>query len=319
MADDISAAPAEGAAEQPSNEAIESQLAAFDFDDSTGPAGLEPKKKEPPRSAESTDAQPAGEEQVEESASEEDDPEINLRDNRKVKLSELKRNFHPEFQQHLDQFAQQREQFQKAVQGFSYGQQQTAGLLQHAVETLQARMPRAPDPSLIDSDPFEYNRLRAKWEVAQAELGQVAAARNAVIQQQHVQQAHARQQRMRQEADAAVRSLPDLRDPVKFAKFSEDMRNLAAKIGYRPHEVAGVTDHRILRLVNLALQGEKAMAALESAKAKMKAAAIPEVQTPQKRRSSAQVASESLRAKMDRLRKNPNSSKAAEDALSQWD
>ena len=112
-----------------SKEALESKLASFDFGDA------EPPKK---KSADDDAAQPkeagddeamatvAAEAKAEQPATEDDDPEETLRDGRKVKRSELKRGYRPDWEARIQQHMQREQAFAQATNGFNQAQQQTA-------------------------------------------------------------------------------------------------------------------------------------------------------------------------------------------------
>jgi hypothetical protein len=315
----------EPASNDASNEALESKLASFDFGDA------EPPKK---KSADDDAAQPkeagddeamatlAGEAKAEQPAQpEDDDPEETLRDGRKVKRSELKRGYRPDWEQRIQAHMQREQAFAQATHGFNQAQQQTAGLLQQAVEVVASRMPQAPDPNLVDTDPFEYQRRKLIYDTEKAKLDDIVVRRDAFMRQTQQQQYQATQRQLLHEREATLRSLPDLRDPVKAAKFVEGVKTLGAELGYTPVELAQVRDHRLMKLINLALEGKQMKAAYEKARAKLKenAAKAVEVQTPQRRRTPSSVAADVMNAKIKRLAKSPNSSQAAVDVLSQFD
>jgi len=298
------------------NEAIEDKLSSFDFDKGTGPESQPEPKSEDEAAVESL----AGEEKADPQEKEqEEDPEFVLRDNTKVKLSELKKNYRPNYEQEAKVRAEREQTYAREIASFNASQQQMAMLLQQAATVVQARMPKAPDPRLADEDPIEYLRLKTHFEQGLSELNKIRQA-----QQQHhhravFHQRQAQQQYLNQESQAALQAMPILRDKVKAAQFIEDTKALASQLGYKPDIVNQITDHRQLKLIEMALEGQRLKGSLEKAKAKLKEAqARPvEVQEPsRKRRTSAQVSGDEIRAKMSQLRKNPNSAKAAEAVLS---
>lgn len=316
----------EPASNDASNEALESKLASFDFGDAEPP---EPRKKPAgddkaqPQEAGDDEAMAtlAGEAKAEQPAPEDDDPEEVLRDGSKVKRSELKRGYRPDWEQRINAHMQREQAFARATHGFNQAQQQTAGLLQQAVEVVASRMPQAPDPSLVDTDPFEYQRRKLIYDTEKAKLDDIVVRRDAFMRQTQQQQYQTTQRQLLHEREATLRALPNLRDPVKAAKFVEGVQNLGAELGYTPVELAQVRDHRLMKLINLALEGKQMKAAYERARAKIKenATNAVEVQTPQRRRTPSAVAADKLAARIKTLAKNPNSSQAAVDVLSQWD
>jgi hypothetical protein len=319
-------APASGSAPapEPSNEALESQLASFDFGDA------EPEKK-PPAGGEQAKPKEAGDDEAmatvaaeakaEQPAPEDDDPEETLRDGKKVRRSELKRGYRPDWEARIQQHMQREQAFAQATNGFNQAQQQTAVLLQQAVEVVASRMPQAPDPSLVDTDPFEYQRRKLIYDTEKSKLDDIVVRRDAFMQKTRADQYQATQRQLLHEREATLRALPDLRDPVKAAKFVEGTKSLGAELGYTPQELAQVRDHRLMKLINMALEGKRMKAAYESARAKLKenAAKAVEVQTPQRRRTPSAVESQSIATRIKTLAKNPNSAKAAVDVLSQFD
>jgi hypothetical protein len=314
----------EPASNDASNEALESKLASFDFGDA------EPPKKKPagddsaqPKEAgdDETMATLAGEAKVERPAGEDDDPEEVLRDGRKVKRSELKRGYRPDWEQRINAHMQREQAFAQATAGFNQAQQQTATLLQRAVEVVASRMPQPPDSNLVDTDPFEYQRRKLIYDTEKGKLDDIVIRRDAFMRQVQQQQYQTTQRQLLHEREATLRALPDLRDPVKAAKFVEGVKTLGAELGYTPAELALVKDHRLMKLISLALEGKQMKTAYERARAKLKenAAKTVEVQTPQRRRTPSAVAADVMAARIKRLAKNPNSSQAAVDVLSQFD
>jgi hypothetical protein len=319
MADEPNAAPT-GASEQPSIESIETNLGSFDFDEPKGPAGPAAEPAKEPGDDEVA-ANLAGEAKAEQPAESDDDPEEVLRDGSKVRRSELKRGYRPDWEARINAHMQREQAFAQATTGFNQVQQQTATLLQQAVEVVASRMPQAPDPRLVETDPFEYQRQQVHYAQEKAKLDDIVIRRDTFLRRSHAEQQQAMQQQLVHEKEATLRALPDLRDPVKAAKFVEGTRNLGAELGYTPQELAQVRDHRLMKLINLALEGKRMKEAYERMRTKMKdnAREAVEVQAPQRRRTQSQVASDTMAVRIKRLAKNPNSAKAAEDVLSQFD
>jgi hypothetical protein len=175
---------------------------------------------------------------------------------------------------------------------------------------------------LVDTDPFEYQRQKARYDEGIVELQKLQHMRANHHQQAVQQQRQEMAKRAYYEEQAAYRKLPHLKDPVKRAQTIKDIGEYAAEVGYTPAEVNQLRDHRLLVMLHDAIEGKRAKAALEKAREKAKAvvAAKPiEVQAPTRRRSTAEVQGDSFRKKVAALRANPSSTKAAEDALSQFD
>jgi|SRR5215831_3465964 len=319
MADDT-AAPAPTPAPDP--QSIEEKLGAFNFDEpSPPPAG---NGKEP--SDDAAYAEVAAEQSPAEPAPvEEDDPETTLRDGTRIRHSELKRGYlNPQqreaFNQRVQQLEQRQRNFARQTRGFDAVQQQTASLLNQMVEYAQTRLPKPPDQKLLDTDPFEFQRQKAHYDNEQSKLGELNARRQAYYNQVRWQQRQAQERHLWQQREALLAAMPELRDRVRATQFTEGVKALGAKLGYTPAELNQVYDSRLVKLIAMAMRADAQDAALAKAKAKLKEAQKPEVQAPTRvRRTPGQVDADQRRAALERLRRNPNSAKAAEDILSKFD
>lgn len=137
---------------------------------------------------------------------------------------------------------------------FNRQQQQYAELLEQVVG-------KPPDPSLAEDDPYEYNRLRAKWDAKQAEVQQAR-------QEAERRQAETMHRRSVQEAQALAEKAPEFHD----AKFVEGLvSGLSEAYGFDPREIAATADHRMFLLAKDAMAyraAKKGNAKVEKALAK---------------------------------------------------
>ena len=251
-----------------------------------------------------------------------DDPEI-MWNGRKYKTSELQRGLNDYRQRYAD-FQRKQQEFVQQQTGFTQYQTQAAEMLQNAVNMVEAYMPRKPDPKLAETDPFAYQSQRANYEAALEKLEETRGNERRFREQLRQQNHYRYQQYIANQAQATLHRLPDLKDPVKFAKWTEEAKAVATSIGYTPADLQQVRDHRLVALLNEAIENRRNKAIVESVRAKMKAQQnekppAPPVQQPQRRRSAATVQSDNMRAALTKLRNNPSSSQAAEDVLSRFD
>jgi hypothetical protein len=298
------------------------RLAAFDFDDQpeVAPAGERPAREA--AVAEPEPVELAGETaEAEPAQPNEDDVETVLRDGRKVKLAELKRGYRDDWEMREQRWAEHQKEtlaFQRATAQFNQTQQQQAYLLQQAVEVVARNMPPKPTLELLNSDPLEYQRQNAIWEHKQGELRQLQYARAAQWQQATQQAAQAKQQYLAREAQTILTRYPNLKDPVKHAKFMDEARKYAVSIGYKASDLALVDNHRLVTMLTDAIDGVRLRAAAERAKAKREQIQPVPVQAPSRRRTSAEVDQERLRGDLARLKKSGRMEDSIK-VLSQWD
>jgi hypothetical protein len=321
MADEIAAPAAE-----PSIQDIEKKLASLDLD--TPPTQPEGEAAEPQEAgATKATEEPAGEPQALESAESEEDREEVLRDGSRIKISELKRGYVPDHERKLNEFAQRERAFAQATVGFNQAQQEMVRQLNHAVQYVGSQLPRPPDPNLAHTDPFTYLQQDAQYKAKKAEFDQLVYARNQTYQRYRAQQAYAMQAHVARQAELTYQKLPDLRDPVKRTKWLEAGKELAREAGLTQAEWNSVNDSRLFWILNQAIKNRANEKALERAKAKQGELradlekARTAVQSPVRRRTSNEIANDSLKAQMKALAKNPNSPRVQEDVLSNpaWD
>ena len=159
--------------------------------------------------------------------------------------------------------------------------------------------------------------------IALEKVQEARANQENFMRQAQAQQAYRQQQYLVQQAQTVLQKMPELRDPVKFAKWTEELKALAVAHNYQIGELSQVRDARLIGILNEAMENRRNKAANESLKAKLKvqqaAKPAPSVQQPQRRRTTATVQAENMRAALTRLRNNPSSQQAAEDVLSRFD
>jgi hypothetical protein len=303
---------------------VEEHLGAFDFDSPQQPVEPRQERLQPEQEPQYEPQQAAPQEQGQQEpppSLEPDDPEIDW-NGRKYKTSELRRGL-DDYRARYADFQRRQQAFNQQTQGFTQYQQQAADMLGNAVKLVEQYMPRKPDPKLAETDPFAYQSQRATFEAATEKLEEARGNERRFQDQVRAQQHYRYQQYIANQASATLQKLPELRDPVKFTKWTEELKTVATKHGYVPSDMASLRDHRLLSVFNDAIKLHRLEAAHESLKAKLKVQQAekptPPVQQPQRRRSAATVQSENMRAALTRLRNNPSSSQAAEDVLSRFD
>src|SRR5262245_9552285 len=232
----------------PTDEQVEAELGSYDFDEGQGPA-------EPPSDPGVVESDRPSAPPVD------DDPEydyINGGQPVRIKLSELKRGYLPNFQQHIQNLASREQNFARTIAGFNQAQAGAARYLQGAIEYLQSKLPAPPNPQLIHSDLLEYNRQKAIYDIESGKLHEMATARNTLVRQFQNQQRQDFAHRFQGEQQRTLHHLPDLKDPVKDARWKQSARALGAEIGYSPQELSQVYDHRLMRLIDWAIKGKEA-------------------------------------------------------------
>lgn len=114
---------------------------------------------------------------------------------------------------------------------------------------------------LAQENPAEYVAKKAAFDQRQAFWQQVEAERNRAAVEAH--------QRRLAEAEAALREdLPEWGDAQKRAELAGKIRTTLSNYGFRDEELAGVADHRILKVALDAARWREAEAARKAAEGK---------------------------------------------------
>jgi len=132
---------------------------------------------------------------------------------------------------------------------------------------------------LAQEAPADYVRMTAERDAMrgriggiQAELQRVAAQAEEAQAQQFVQLRQAEQQRL-------IEALPDFGDREKAPKKVAEMRDWLVKRGFSNEEIGQVVDHRVLLVVDKAMQADRVMEARRQAQEK-RVQTAPQVQPP---------------------------------------
>jgi hypothetical protein len=243
-----------------------------------------------------------------------EDPEVILRDNTKVKLSDLKRI--------AGDAAGEQARFQQAVQAkVAEFQQQEARiaqqeqLFQSFLPILQQQVPPPPNPAQWDEDPIgAIQQERAHNEA----VGRLRAMQGAMAQrqQQHQQKTQAQmREHLAREHEGLMRDLPELKDEKGRTEFLGKMMATLKDAEFSEAEANQVSDRRIFKILKKAIAYDDLMAQKPVAQKKVQAA-VP-VQAPARRVMPAEAEASAKTDAFQKLRKSgrPDDAVAAIKAL----
>jgi len=148
------------------------------------------------------------------------------------------------FEQHANQQAQVLNQRIQQASGYvSNLEQQLVGEFQ-GIDWDQLRL----------ADPAEYAARRQDYAVRYNEVQQMA--QGIANEHQHLQQEHANQTqqanytRLQSEAQLALQEKPEWSDPSVRANDMAEMGALIKNYGYTEKEIEGISDHRVIRMID---------------------------------------------------------------------
>ena len=124
--------------------------------------------------------------------------------------------------------------------------------------------------TLAQSDAYEYAEKRALFDQAQARYNGIVNASTALVEQQKARQGQHLQAKLAQEGEALRMALPELTDPKKGVALRNSLRDYGLAQGLSEAEAGGITDHRIVIMMNKArMFDEMSASGLTAAKKKL--------------------------------------------------
>lgn len=120
-----------------------------------------------------------------------------------------------------------------------------------------------PEPNWMELaqklDPREFNAARVQWEQRQRQ-------RDMARQEWQQLQAHERSQTIAKEQEALFEVFPEWREPARFQEVARKLTSGAETYGFAADEIAGMVDHRFVRVLNDAIAYRELMAKEPAAK-----------------------------------------------------
>jgi|SRR5580765_1009743 len=157
---------------------------------------------------------------------------------------------------------------------------------------------------LASEQPAEYVRLTAERDALRGRIGGIQQELQRVQQQSLQAQAQQFAALRQAEMGRLVEALPEFGDEQKGPKLAADMRQWLQQKGFRDDEIGQVIDHRVLLVVNEAMQADRARSARQAAETKRNTTA-PAVQPPGAGRQRSDTRAAQVRAqKMAALRRS---------------
>lgn len=158
--------------------------------------------------------------------------------------------------------AEERKQFEQYAEQQAQALQQRVQQAETLVSSLEQQLVGEYESvdweQLRVADPAEYAARRQDFAVRYNQVKQMEAhaqeEHRALTEQQQQRQQQANYAHLQQEAQKALEIKPEWVDPDVRVKAMNDMGQfLQGKYGYGPDEVAGITDHRVIRLIEDAM------------------------------------------------------------------
>ena len=267
---------------------------------------------------ESDDADDEGDEDYEDDVDEsedEQDPETELITvkvdgvEQQVTLEDLKRGYSGQkyVQQGMQKAAEARKEAEETFNALMQERQQLANIV-NQVQQGALTPPQEPSRELFDSDPIGYMEAKRNYDEQVKVYNQNVQVVQQQLQQQSAAEQQARGKYITEEAYRLVEVMPELSDPKKLEGFQSRIRKAGEKFGYSKEELAGITSHRDMLVLDAAAKYMALQDGKEIVRQKAKKARKPVKAGAKKTVKSGEAA----RKQRDKLRQ----SGSIEDAMS---
>lgn len=173
-----------------------------------------------------------------------------------------------------------------------------------------------PSDELLDKNPTEYTRQKARYDKALQSVQQLRAKQNELVQEALQEAQEQRAQRQQEEYEKLLELIPEWKDPEVAKKESVALVEFAEKrAGITAQEIADIDDSRFFFLLHLASIGARAQGEVTDPSKKGRKGRRKPLKpgTRKSSKSSARVASKKKQKQiLDRLKKTGSKDDAAE-------
>jgi hypothetical protein len=157
---------------------------------------------------------------------------------------------------------------------------------------------------LASSDAYEYAEKKALFEQAQARFAQLQEAAQFTVHQQQ-QQTNANMQAYTAAEQQALRlAIPDMGDPTKARSLQVKLREYAHSSGLSDEEASGITDHRVIVMMDKARKYDEMQAAGVSVAKKKLSKSPNKLVSAGTPRTKAEIKNQSTKDKASKLRQS---------------
>lgn len=195
---------------------------------------------------------------------------------KQVTLEELKQGYAGQdyIQRRMQEVAAIEKDFKQQQETLQKQQQELLQIYEQAQQT-GLQPPTAPSKDLFENDPIGYMEAKIKYDEDMQSYNQQMQQIQYVQQQQQAAQQQATQQELAQQAEMLKRFIPELSDPQKVEPYRKALVDTGVAYDFSAEEVAGVTDARMVRVLNDAMKYRRLQAKRKAAQADGKKPVVP--------------------------------------------
>ncbi len=156
--------------------------------------------------------------------------------------------------------AEQRRAFESKAAEVAQRDQQYAQLIPALIQRLQATQPKAPDETLLNSDPVEYVRQKEIWRSHQEQLGAAELEQRRIQHLQAQEQQQAIQKQVEEGSALLSERIPEWKDPAKQAELKAKLLAYGQTVGWSKEDLQQAYDPRAILVLDKARRYDELMA-----------------------------------------------------------
>lgn len=145
-------------------------------------------------------------------------------------------------------FAEERRQFETELQSARQQSEVYSQLLPAMVQRLQASLPAAPDPALIDVNPSAYLRQKEAYEQAMGDLQAAASEQARMSEQSQVEHQRKLQAFVAENASKLPELVPEWKDQKVYERDRIKVRDYLSWRGFSDDEINQAYDARLVAM-----------------------------------------------------------------------
>ena len=144
--------------------------------------------------------------------------------------------------------AAERKQFGADLDAARQEREVYSQLLPALVQRMQASMPQAPDPSLIDVNPSAYLRQKEAYEQALGDLQAAASEQQRLGHESQVEQSRRLQAYVAENAAKLPELVPEWKDQKAYERDKPRVRDYLRSVGFDDSEIDQAYDARLVKI-----------------------------------------------------------------------
>lgn len=184
-----------------------------------------------------------------------------------VNLEDLKRSYSGQayIQKGMQEAAAAKKEAESVYQQLLNERQQMSNLMAQLQSGQVLQPPQMPDRETFKNDPIGYMEEKMKYDEAKEAYDQQQVAMYQATQQQQQSMQMAHQAHLNDEMAKLAQIVPEFGDAEKAGKLRDELLSYGTRLGYSEAEIAEVSDHRAIVVLQKAMKYDQLVAGKDKA------------------------------------------------------